>query len=348
VKALVYAGKESIRYEQVPDPAIQEPTDAIMKVSMTAICGSDLHIYHHREKGLDIGTAMGHESVGEIVEIGKNVKSLRKGEQVISPFTSNCGECFYCRSGLTSRCERGNLFGWVESGNGLQGMQAEYVRIPFADSTLLAMPEDVSAGNGLLVGDILSTGYFCAEMGGIKQETVCAVIGCGPVGIMAIAAAKHLGAGEIYCVDSVADRLKLGENFGAHAINYESEETLQVIRDRTDGRGVDAVLEVVGNPAAMRMAVDIVRPGGVVASVGVHTNLLFSFSPAEAYDKNLTFRTGRCPARHYMERLMPLLRNKDIPLSSVISHRLALSEGVGAYEMFDKKLDGCTKVILTP
>jgi threonine dehydrogenase-like Zn-dependent dehydrogenase len=227
-------------------------------------------------------------------------------------------------------------------------MQSEYVRIPLADSTLLVIAEGVPPEEALLLGDVFSTGFFCAEMAGVGPGTICAVIGCGPVGLMAVAAARYLDAEEVYCVDSIGVRLALGRAFGAIPIDYAREDPLEIARQRTDGRGVDAVLEVVGAPSAMRLAVDLVRPGGVVSSVGVHTDLHFGFSPAEAYDRNLTFRTGRCPARHYMERLVPVVREKRYPLASIISHRLPLSDGVRGYQIFDKKLEDCTKVVLTP
>jgi threonine dehydrogenase-like Zn-dependent dehydrogenase len=348
LKALTYAGKERIRLEEIPDPQILDPLDAILKIRMTAICGSDLHVYHQREKGLDPGTAMGHECVGEIVEVGSEVTAHERGDLVICPFTTSCGKCFYCRHQLTSRCEKGLLFGWVQDGRGLQGTQAEYLRVPLSDSTLLALPEALPLEEGLLLGDVFSTGFFCAELGGVAPGVRCAVVGCGPVGIMAIAAARHLGAEEIYCIDSIAERLELGRRFGATPLDYEREDPLEIIRGRTGGRGVDVALEVVGLPAAMRAAVDLVRPGGVIASVGVHTDLQFSFSPVEAYDKNLTYRSGRCPARHYMERLLPMVRERRYPLDAVISHRMALSEGVRGYEIFDEKREGCTKIVLSP
>jgi threonine dehydrogenase-like Zn-dependent dehydrogenase len=348
MKALTYAGRQSVRYSPVPDPAIEDPRDAVIKVTLTAVCGSDLHVYHEREKGLDLGTTMGHECVGEIVDLGRDVKGFERGDRVLTPFTTSCGACFNCRRNLSCRCERGLLFGWVEGGKGLQGVQAEYARVPLAETTLVPVPEEVSGEEGLLLGDVFPTGYFCAEMAGAGSGITCAVIGCGPVGLMAILSARDLGAERIFCVDSIPERLELGERFGAIPISFEAEDPVERIRRETEGRGVDAVLEVVGGAAALRQAVDLVRPGGTVASVGVHTEEVFSFSPVEAYDKNLTFRSGRCPARYYVDRLLPLVREGRYPIASVISHRLPLSEGVRAYEIFDRKLDGCTKVVLQP
>ncbi len=348
MNALTFAGRQSVRYSAVPDPAIEDPRDAVVKVTLTAICGSDLHVYHGREKGLDPGTTLGHECVGEIVDLGRDVTGLRRGDRVLTPFTTSCGACFYCRRKLTCRCDGGQLFGWVEGGKGLQGVQAEYARVPLAASTLVPLPEEVSEEEGLLLGDVFPTGYFCAEMAGAGPGVTCAVIGCGPVGLMAILAARDLGAERVFCIDSIPERLELGERFGAVPIRFQPEDPVDRILRETEGRGVDAVLEVVGGAAALREAVDLVRPGGTVASVGVHTEKLFSFSPVEAYDKNLTLRSGRCPARHYAERLLPRVRDGRYPIASVVSHRLPLSEGVRAYEIFDRKLDGCTKVVLQP
>jgi threonine dehydrogenase-like Zn-dependent dehydrogenase len=348
VKALTFGGRKSVRYESVAEPAIEEPSDVIVGVRLTAVCGSDLHVYHERERGLDPGTVLGHEFVGEVLETGAGVETFKPGDRVASPFTTSCGRCFFCRRGLTCRCVDGQLFGWVEEGKGLQGTQAERVRVPLADSTLLGLPEDVSDEEGLLLGDVLSTGYFGTDLAGVDSSGIFAILGCGPVGLMAIVAARHRGAEGIYAVDSVPERLALARGFGAATVDHEEGSAVDVVREATEGRGADAVLEAVGSPAATRLAVDLVRPGGVVASVGVHTEERFAFSPVEAYDKNLTYRGGRCPARHYMEKLLPLVRQGRYPLSSVISHRFALEGGPEGYSLFDAKRDGCTKVVLRP
>ena len=348
MKALTFGGEKAVRLGSVPEPAVEAPGDALVRVLLSAVCGSDLHVYHGREKGIDPGTVMGHEMVGEVVEVGPEVRSVKPGDRVACPFTTSCGQCFYCTRGLTCRCTEGQLFGWVEGGAGLQGTQAERVRVPLADSTLVPLPDTIGDEEGLLVGDVLPTGYFCADLAGVDDSGVYAVVGCGPVGLMAVAAARHRGAGRVVAIDAVPDRLALAEAFGARALDYRSESPLEVLREMTEGRGADAVLEVVGSPAATRTAVDLVRPGGVVASVGVHTEEHLAFAPAEAYDRNLTYRTGRCPARHYMERLLPLVCEGGFPLRQVISHRFALEDGPEAYTLFDTKRDGCTKAVLRP
>ena len=348
MKALTFRGKESIAYESIEDPRILQATDVVVKVKVCAICGSDLHVYHEHEKGIDHGTAMGHEFSGEIVEVGKDVRSLKKGDLVMSPFTTSCGQCFYCKSGLSCRCIYNQLYGWVEKGKGLHGGQAEYVRVPLADSTLMKIPDGVSLEEGLLLGDIFSTGYFCALQAEVKPKNVYAVIGCGPVGLMAVIGAKELGAEKIFAIDTVPERLAMAAKWGATPINAKEINPVEVLKDATDGRGADAALEAVGSGSAVRLAVDLIRPGGIVSSVGVCTDEHLAFSPVDAYNKNITYKIGRCPARFLMEKLVPVVQKKTYNLTSVFSHRLKLSEGVHGYDIFANKKDHCLKVLLQP
>lgn len=347
MKALTFEGLREVTYTTVDDPRIEADRDAIVRVEIAGICGSDLHPYNEREEGLDYGTVMGHEFVGEVVEAGPEAE-VSVGDRVYAPFTTNCGECHFCRTGLTSRCPQGQLFGWVGGGWGLHGGQAELVRVPFANTTLLPVPEGVSAEQALLLGDIFSTGYFCAENAGVRPGGVYGVVGCGPVGILAVIAARHLGAEIIYAVDAVPERLALAQDAGAVPIDFSAENPAMLLHEVTEGLGADAVLEAVGSFSAERLAVEMVRPGGTISVVGVHCDESFAFSPTEAYDKNLTYRVGRCPARTYMERLAPAVRDDDLGIERVISHRLPLADGADAYRMFDEKQDGCTKVVLTP
>lgn len=346
MKALTFHGVQRIAHETVSDPRIEAPTDVLLKIELAAICGSDLHPYFGRERGLDAGTIMGHEAVGVVVETGRDVTRLRKGDRVFTPFTTSCGKCFYCLEGLTCRCTAGQLYGWVENGRGLHGLQAEYARVPLAEGTLLKLPGGVSPEEALLLGDVLSTGYFCADMAGCRPGGTYVVIGCGPVGVMAVVGARHLGAERVYAVDPVAERRALAARFGAEAL--APDEAAETVGAATGGRGADAVMEAVGNLPAERLAYDLVRPGGVVAVTGVHNDPGFAFSPAEAYAKNLTYRVGRCPARHYMEKLVPLVASRAHDFSPLFSHRLPLAEGARGYELFAEKREGCTKVLLTP
>ncbi len=348
MRALTFHGRCDVRCETVPDPAIEAPDDALVEVRLSGICGSDLHPYHERERGLDAGTVMGHEFAGVVVETGPAVRGIARGDRVASPFTTSCGRCFYCRSGLTSRCAQGQLFGWVARGVGLQGGQAGLVRVPLADTTLVRIPEGVDDTGALLAGDVLSTGYYCALNAGVGPGTVVAVVGCGPVGLMAIVAARELGVERPFALDTVAERRSMAERFGAVALDAGTDDAVARVAEATAGRGADAVLEAVGSAAAGRLAWELVRPGGTISVVGVHTEPRIPFSPAEAYDKNLTLKVGRCPARSMIERVLPLLGEGRPDVTSIVSHRLPLAEGPQGYEMFDRKLDGCTKVVLTP
>jgi threonine dehydrogenase-like Zn-dependent dehydrogenase len=348
MKALTFRGKETVSFETVPDPEILHPTDVIVKVKACAICGSDLHVYHEHEKGIDPGTAMGHEFAGEVVAIGKAVKSHRVGDVVMSPFTTSCRACYYCRIGLTARCIHSQLFGWMEKGVGLHGGQAEWVRVAQADGTLMKIPEGVSITEGLLLGDILSTGFYCAHQAGIQRGGTYVVVGCGPVGLMAILGAREYGADTIFAIDDLPERLAMAQQFGANPLNRKDEFLREKIKDATEGRGADAALEAVGSGAAVRLAVELVRPGGTVSSVGVCTDAHMAFSPVEAYNKNLTYKIGRCPARHMMQQLIPMVQQKKYDITAVFSHTMDLADGVQAYDLFANKKDRCLKVLLRP
>lgn len=336
MNALTFDAPRSVRVTAVPEPVISSPGDAIVRVELSAICGSDLHVWRGAETGLDAGTIMGHEFLGEVVELGSETSGLRTGDRVVAPFTTSCGACAPCTSGLTSRCERGQLFGWVQDGQGLHGAQAAFVRVPLASSTLVpvdraGLPEEL-----LFAGDVLATGYFCAESGGAGPGKTVAVLGCGPVGLMAIVAARELGAEHVFGVDRVPERLALAASYGAQPVEPGA----------LAANCVDVVLEAVGSPEATRLGFDLLRPGGTLAAVGVHTESHFAFSPGEAYDKNLTYRAGRAPVRAYMQRLVELIGTGRHDLAAIISHRIDLAHAPRAYELFDQKLDGCTKVVI--
>lgn len=348
MKALTWHGREDVRLTEVPEPVVLEDGDVVVDVELAGVCGSDLHVYHEREKGIDPGTVMGHEFVGRVAAAGDGVRSLRTGDRVHSPFTTNCGDCWSCRRGLTCRCTRGQLFGWVAGGVGLQGVQAERVRVPLADATLKRLPDDIHPEEGLLLGDVLATGAYCAERAEVDADGIYVVLGCGPVGLMAVVASRERGARNLLAVDSLSPRLDLARKLGGRAVHLTEESPLAVVQALSDGRGADAVMEAVGSPQAGRLALDLVRPGGIISTAGVHTAAEMPFSPVEAYDRNLTYRSGRCPARFYMDRLLPMVRERRYPLREVISHRLPLSQGVEGYRLFAAREDGCTKVVLEP
>lgn len=310
MRAITFVDIETLECGTVPDPAIREPGDAIVEIAVAGLCGSDLHPYLGRERGLDAGTVMGHELVGRVLEVGANVDSFRPGDRVVAPFTTSCGTCFYCRAGLTARCPAGQLLGWVQDGRGLHGAQAEHVRVPLAGSTLVAVPEDVDDDAvALLAGDVLATALFAAELAGVRPDDTVAVVGCGPVGLLAVRAVLERGAREVIALDRVASRLALAEQFGATPLQAAGtgSDAVGFVRDRTDGRGADRTIEAVGSPEATRIAADLLRPGGVLAAIGVHTEPHLALTPGELYDRNLTYAAGRCPAR----RLLPAALDLD-------------------------------------
>jgi threonine dehydrogenase-like Zn-dependent dehydrogenase len=290
---------------------------------------------------------MGHEFVGRVVEVGRGVRAFRRGDRVVAPFTTSCGACASCDIGLTSRCVRGQLFGWVENGRGLHGAQAELVRVPLADTTLVAVPDALGDDAlALLAGDVLSTAMFAAELADVRAGDVVAVVGCGPVGLLAVRAALAREAREVFALDTVASRLALAERFGATPVQIGAADGITSVRERTGGRGVDRVIEAVGSPDATRSAADLLRPGGVLAAVGVHTEPHLALSPGEMYDRNLTYAAGRCPARRMLPAALDMAQRDASLLVEMISHRLPLSEGVDAYRRVATREEGWAKVVL--
>lgn len=348
MKAITFQGIKKVALSDVPVPIISFDTDVIVKVESAAICGSDMHVYHGRERGIDSGTIMGHEFTGTVVDAGKGIKNFKKGDRVLSPFTVNCGECFYCKKGITARCEKSQLYGWVENGVGLQGVHAEYVKVTMADATLLGLPDDLSWEQGNLLADIASTGYFGAELGEVKPDDICVVVGAGPVGIMAIKASRYLGAKTVFAVDGIEFRLQEAEKNGAIPINYLKEDVVEKIKEATKGRGADCVIEAVGSKESMNTSFKLLRPAGILASIGVQAFDELPFSPPDMYDKNIVLKAGRCSSRHYAEKLLPIVQSGALEITDVITHSFSLEEGVEAYRFFDEHKDECLKVLLRP
>ena len=345
MKAITFHKEYKIATEKVSDPVILDSRDVIVKVKYAALCGSDLHVYRGHEKGLDPGTVMGHEFVGEVVELGKEVRNIKKGDWVVAPFTTNCGKCYYCKIGLSCRCEQGQLFGWVSNGKGLQGAQAEFVRVPLADSCLVSFSKELPADQVLFSGDILSTGFYCASRADLQENELAVVVGCGPVGLMSILSARELGAQKILAIDAVPERLAIAEKFGAIPINFKEVDAIEQVKEHNEGRGASSVMEAVGASSAGRLAFEIARPGATISTVGVHTSNRIDFSPVEAYDKNITYRIGRAPARAYMDQMIELIASGKYPIGDIVSHSLSLDKSSHAYEIFDQKKESCLKVV---
>jgi alcohol dehydrogenase len=338
---------KNVALQTLADPVICHADDAIIKITAAGLCGSDLHPFFGRESGLDPGTVMGHELVGTIVELGPVAaqSGLKIGDRVSAPFSTNCGKCFYCQTGLTARCQHGQLFGWRSNGQGLHGCQAELVRVPLASGSLLRLPDAVSDEQALLLGDNLSTGYFCAEMAAIHPDGTYVVIGCGTVGQLCVQVAHRLGAKRIFAIDPVAHRRAATERWGAIPLEPGSA-AMQAVRQATQGRGADAVMELVGLPEAQQLAYELIRPGGTMSVIGCHCTPHFAFSPVDAYDKNLTYRTGRCSARHYMGLLTDRVARGEFDLSGIITHAFEPQDCKQAYDVFSNQKDGCVKAVL--
>jgi threonine dehydrogenase-like Zn-dependent dehydrogenase len=259
MKAVVFHGVGDIRYEEVPDPEIQDPKDALIRVTASAICGTDLHMIRGTMPGMKPGTILGHEGVGIIEELGSDVGNLTVGDRVIVSSTISCGYCSYCRAGYTAQCDHANpngpqagtaFFGGPAETGPINGLQAEYARIPFANSTLVPIPDDLTDDEAILLSDIFPTGYFGARLAEIKPGNTVAVFGCGPVGQFAIASAKLMNAGLIFAVDTIPARLEMARAQGAHAINYNEEDPVETIHRLTGGVGVDRAIDAVGVDAA--------------------------------------------------------------------------------------------------
>lgn len=388
MKALRWYGAEDVRVEQAPDPEIVNPRDAIVRVTSTAICGSDLHMYDGYIPSMQKGDILGHEFMGEIVALGKEVTNVRVGDRVLVPFTIACGSCFFCQSDLWSLCDNSNpnawmaeaayghspagLFGYSHMMGGYSGGQAEYVRVPFADVGCFKVPEGLADEQVLFLTDIFPTGYQAAEQAEIKPGQVVAVWGCGPVGQFTIRSAFMLGADRVIAIDRIPERLRLAEACGAETLNYEETDVLGTLRELTGGRGPDACIDAVGleahgagvtglydqlkqavraetdRPIALREAIQACRKGGVVSIPGVYGGLLDKVNFGAAFNKGLTFRMGQTHMHRYIKPLMARIEGGEIDPSFVITHRLPLDQGADAYRTFRDKQDGCIKVVLKP
>jgi threonine dehydrogenase-like Zn-dependent dehydrogenase len=354
MKAVVLHQPGAVRVEDRPEPRVEEAGDAVVRVTCAGLCGSDLHIVSGRDRGCRMGTIMGHELVGVVEEVGAAVGGVRPGDRVVAPFTVSCGVCFFCARGLTGRCARSRGFGFVtDAGEGLEGAQAALVRVPLAESTLVKLPalrddgrpfEDQEA---LFLGDILSTAYGCAESAALAPGDVVAVVGCGPVGLLCVQAARRLGAGAVVAIDGVPHRRQRARSFGALPAADGAEAT-EILRELTAGRGADAVLEAVGAAPALDLALELARPGAVVSVAGYHTAERYPLPVRAAYGKNLTLKFGRCHARRLIDVLLPQLLAGQFRHTEIVSHVLPLEEAPRAYELFAERRDNAIKVLLLP
>ncbi|MFL5574877.1 MAG: zinc-dependent alcohol dehydrogenase [Gemmatimonadaceae bacterium] len=391
MKAVCWHGKHDMRVESVPDPKLLNPRDAIVRVTSTAICGSDLHPYDGYIPSMERGDIMGHEFMGEVVEVGRGVKNLRKGDRVVVPFPIACGNCYYCRTDQWSLCDNSNpnaaaleavtgysgaaLYGYSHLYGGYAGGQAEYARVPFADVGPIKIENDLPDEKLLFLSDIFPTGWQAAEQCGIKPGDTVAVWGCGPVGQFAIQSAYLLGAGRVIAIDRFPERLAMARDLGgADVVDYESDtdDIVEMLKQMTGGRGPDHVIDAVGMEAhgdsllskadrgkqalklqmdranVLRLAIQACGKGGTVSVPGVYVGAIDKFPFGQAFAKGLTFKMGQTHAHRYLRPLLERIERGEIDPSRIITHRLALDDAPLGYSVFQKKQDGCVKVVLKP
>lgn len=344
MKALVYNTDFDRHYNLVERdiPKILDPKDAIVEVTMSSICTSDLHIIHGQVPRANNNIVLGHEYVGRVVEVGADVKTLKIGDRVSANCETFCGECFFCKRGFINNCEKG---GW-EIGCRIDGCQAEYVRVPLADQGLNKLPDNVTDKNALFVGDILATGYFGAEMCEIQSEDTIAVIGCGPVGLCSMICAKVLGAKNIIAIDIEQSRLDLAksQNLATYYINSKDCDIEKEIKKLTQNRGADKVIEAAGANNTFELSWKIARPNAIVAVVALYEEDQILPLP-KMYGKNLTFKTGGIDAIH-SAKLIDLISQGKINTDFLVTHTYKLENIMDAYETFKTKKDNCIKIAI--
>jgi threonine dehydrogenase-like Zn-dependent dehydrogenase len=395
MKAIVWHGVGDIRAEDVPEPRIQDPTDAIVAITASAICGTDLHFVRGTMSGMREGTILGHEAVGVVEEVGADVRNLVPGDRVVVPSTIGCGVCSYCRAGYYAQCDTANpngpgtaFFGGPEAAGAFQGLQAERARIPFANTGLVKLPDEVGDDDAIALSDIFPTGWMAAENAEIAPGDTVAIFGCGPVGQFAIASAKLMEAGRVFAVDEVPSRLDMARAQGAETVDFSAEDPVATLKRLTGGIGVDRAIDAVGidaepgpggadadgpdyaaevrevapeiNPQgelwrpgrapsqALRWAVDALAKAGTLSIVGVYPPEAEHFPIGMAMNKNLTVKMGNANHRRYLPHLIELVRSGVVVPSQVLTQVEPLTGAVEAYEQFDRRRPGWVKVALDP
>jgi threonine dehydrogenase-like Zn-dependent dehydrogenase len=346
VKAVVYEEQGRVRLADVPDPAIQDPDDAIVRVTASAICGSDLHFVTGKAP-VSPGDPLGHEAVGVVEQVGSNLARFKPGDRVVVAFNVVCGRCWFCRRGQTSLCDEFRNLGAGPFAGDLGGTQAELVRIPYADTNLLPVPIGMDDHRALFVGDILTTGYYGCAVAGIKPSDTVAVVGAGPVGFFCVQAARLHGAGQVLALDMDADRLALAAKVGATPIDVNERNPQMAVCEMTGDRGADVVIDAVGNEAAFDTASRSVRSGGTISVVGMYVSEVYPIPLGVYWARSIRLHfAGICPVHSWWERAMEAVRDERIDPLPIISHVLPLSEAPRGYELFESRR--ATKVVLEP
>lgn len=376
MKALTYHGFHDVRVEEVKQPDLKKPTDALIRVTRTAICGSDLHLIHNLIPGLPKGSILGHETMGIVEAVGQAVNNVRPGDRVVVAFPVACGQCFYCNQQQYALCDDANpegeataAFGFGPQFGGYDGGQAEYLRVPYADIGLLKVPDELADEQALFLSDILPTGWFGCEAGGVKKGDDVVVMGCGPVGLMAMQSAWLQGARRVFAVDHLPYRLQAAEQLcGAEPINLLETHVGEAVKEKTRGKGADVAVDCVGLEAtmstwdkiesalkldsgsisALSQSIQAVRRGGSIGVVGIYGGRNNLFPWGEIFAKGLRIWGGQTPVQKYWPTLLDHVRRERLKPDVIITHRMALSDGPQGYEIFDQKKDGCIKVVMQP
>ncbi len=379
MRAMTYRGAYKLRVEDKPDPVIEHPNDAIVRVELAAICGSDLHLYHGMMPDTRIGHTFGHEFVGTVEQVGSSVQRISVGDRVMVPFNIYCGSCFFCARGLYSNCHNvnsnatavGGIYGYSHTSGGYDGGQAERVRVPFADVGPSVIPDDIDDEDALMLTDAFSTGYFGAQLADITEGDTAVVFGAGPVGLAAARSCWLMGAGRVIVVDHLDYRLRKAEQFSfAEAVNFGAvDDIVRVLKKSTDGLGADVAIDAVGaeadghvlqhvtsaklklqggSPVALNWAIDSVRKGGTVSVMGAYGPLFSAVKFGDAMNKGLTIRTNQAPVKRQWPRLLDHIRAGHLKPSELITHRFPLDHIAEAYHVFSAKLDDIIKPVITP
>lgn len=346
MKVATYQGERNVKVIDAPKPSIGGSREALVRITLGAVCGSDLHIYHGNIP-MSAGEPLGHEFVGVVEEVGSEVERFNPGDRVVASFATACGFCTFCRKGWFSQCEHGGVFGYgAIYGGGLGGAQAEYVVVPYADTTLEPIPSEITDEQAIFVGDILATGMFAAERAEIKPGDAVAVVGAGPVGLMATMCAQLYGPSRVFVIDMVDSRLELAQELGGIPINASRVNPVEEIEKRTNGIGADSSIEAVGLRSTVDTAVRCIRGGGTISMVGVPSEITGDFPYWIFWAKSMTFRSGKCSVQRYMRPLLDLIAAGRLHPEKIISHRMKLADTEEAYRIFDAR--EATKIVLTP
>lgn len=354
MRGLVFEGVGRIGvHDDLPDPRVQRPTDAVIHVTRSGLCGSDLHPYEGRERAR-VGVVPGHEAVGEVVAVGQEVASFAAGRRVLVPFATSCGRCRACLDGLSARCVAGALFGFGDADHlevpALHGAQAEYLRVPLADGTLVGVPDSLDDEAAVLLTDNVPTGWVAATRGEIGRTTRVVIVGLGAVGLASLGAARALGAGTVVAVDPVASRRASATALGADQV-VDPAGAADAVAEATAGIGVDTAIEASGTQAGQALAASVLRPGGTLSIIAVQTEPTFAVSPVLAYDRNLTIRAGRASVRSVMDQVLARLESGDLalPTERLMTHPARpLAEGPKLYQRFAEREPGMVKASMAP